>query len=112
MTCNTLAHCAYDGVSAIPPNIRKANPMNTNRAPFTTAELMQLPRNAYAYRNRHGVWGIRQDAETVETVVYRDNNQPLIVSDYYLAPIDAVVIGEVLTRTVPMSRRIESDYNG
>ena len=90
----------------------RQNPMSPNRSPFTTKELALLPRNAYAYRNRHGVWGIRQDAETVETVVYRDNNQPLIVSDYYLAPIDAVVIGEVLTRTVPMSRRIESDYNG
>jgi hypothetical protein len=86
--------------------------MNTNRAPFTTAELMQLPRNAYAYRNRHGVWGIRQDVTSVETVIFRDNNMPLVPSDYYLAPVDAVVIGEVLTRTVPMARRIESDYNG
>ena len=86
--------------------------MSPNRSPFTTKELALLPRNAYAYRNRHGVWGIRQDAETVETVVYRDNNQPLRPSGYYLAPIDAVVIGEVLTRSIPMARRIEADYNG
>jgi hypothetical protein len=86
--------------------------MSPNRSPFTTAELICLPRNAYAYRNRHGVWGIREDAVSVETVVYQYNNTPLRPSDYYLAPVDAVVIGEVLTRTVPMSRRIEADYNG
>jgi hypothetical protein len=83
-----------------------------SRSPFTTKELALLPRNAYAYRNRHGVWGIRQDATSVETIVHRDNNQPLIPSDYYLAPVDAVVIGEVLTRSIPMARRIEADYNG
>lgn len=83
-----------------------------NKSPFTTAELIRLPRNAYAYRNRHGVWGIREDAVSVETIVHRDNNQPLIPSDYYLAPVDAVVIGEVLTRSIPMARRIEADYNG
>ena len=84
-----------------------------NRSPFSTKELALLPRNAYAYRNRHGVWGIREDAVSVEAVVASGNNQPLIVSDYYLSPVDSlVVIGEVLTRTVPMSRRIEADYNG
>jgi hypothetical protein len=84
-----------------------------NTSPFTNAELIRLPRNAYAYRNKFGVWGIRQDAVSVETVVYQGNNQPLRPSDYYLAPVDSVVvIGEVLTRVVPMSRRIEADYNG
>lgn len=86
--------------------------MSPNRSPFTTAELIRLPRNAYAYRNRYGVWGIRQDAESVESVVFRDNEMPLVASDYYEMPIDALVIGELLTRTVSMSRRIESDYNG
>jgi hypothetical protein len=86
--------------------------MSANRSPFTTKELALLPRNAYAYRNRHGVWGIRQDVTSVETVIFRDNNMPLVPSDYYLAPVDAVVIGEVLTRSIPMARRIEADYNG
>lgn len=82
------------------------------KSPFSTKELVLLSRNTYAYRNRFGVWGIREDAVSVEKVVACGNNQPLRPSDYYLAPIDAVVIGEVLTRVVPMSRRIESDYNG
>jgi hypothetical protein len=83
-----------------------------NTSPFTNAELIRLPRNAYAYRNRFGVWGIRQDIQSVKQVVASGNNKPLRPSDYYLAPVDAVVIGEVLTRVVPMARRIESDYNG
>lgn len=86
--------------------------MNTNRAPFTTAELMQLPRNAYAYRNRFGVWGIRQDAETVETVVARDNAQALTASDYYALPVDAVVVAEIVSRSFTVAKQIETAYNG
>jgi hypothetical protein len=95
-------------LSAIPPNIRKANPMNTNRSPFTTAELMQLPRNAYAFRNRHGVWGIRQDAQTAEQVVATGNNQPLRPSDYYLAPVDSVVIASRQAVATQAERAYES----
>lgn len=81
--------------------------------PYSNKVLKRLPRNAYAYSRDNGMsWTIRQDAESVESVVARDNEQQLVASDYYALPIDAVVIGELLTRTVPMSRRIESDYNG
>jgi hypothetical protein len=82
--------------------------MNTNRAPFTTAELMQLPRNAYAYRNRFGVWGIRQDADKVEAVVASGNNQPLRPSDYYLAPVDSVVIASRQAVATQAERAYES----
>ena len=53
MSCNTVAYCAYDGVSAKPLNYER-NKMS--RSPFTTKELALLPRNAYAYRNRYGVY--------------------------------------------------------
>jgi hypothetical protein len=79
-----------------------------NRSPFTTAELICLPRNAYAYRNRHGVWGIRQDEVSVETVVYQDNNQPLRPSDYYLAPVDSVVIATRNGKATQVERSLES----
>jgi hypothetical protein len=79
-----------------------------NKSPFTNAELIRLPRNAYAYRNRFGVWGIRQDAVSVETVVYQDNNQPLRPSDYYLAPIDSVVIATRNGRATQVERSLES----
>lgn len=99
-------------VSANPPNIRKANTMNTNRAPFTTAELMQLPRNAYAFRNRYGVWGIRQDAEKVETVVRNANNMPLVASDYYATPVDAIVTAQIVERAYSIAQHIDKAYNG
>jgi hypothetical protein len=86
--------------------------MNTNRSPFTTAELMQLPRNAYAYRNKFGVWGIRQDAEKVETVVARDNNRPLVASDYYARPIDAVIVAEIVNRSFTIAQHTDKAYNG
>ena len=86
--------------------------MNTNRAPFTTAELMQLPRNAYAFRNRHGVWGIRQDADKVETVVRNANNMPLVASDYYTTPVDALVVAEIVTRSFSVAQHTEKAYNG
>jgi hypothetical protein len=73
---------------------------------------MQLPRNAYAFRNRFGVWGIRQDAEKVETVVARDNNRPLVASDYYATPVDALVVAEVVARSFTVAKQIEMAYNG
>lgn len=79
-----------------------------NRSPFTTAELICLPRNAYAYRNRFGVWGIREDAVSVEKVVACGNNQPLRPSDYYLAPIDSVVIATRNGRATQVERSLES----
>jgi len=82
--------------------------MNTNRSPFTTKELALLPRNAYAYRNKFGVWGIRQDAVSVETVVYQSNNTPLRPSDYYLAPVDSVVIATRDGRATQVERSLES----
>jgi hypothetical protein len=57
-----------------------------SRSPFTTAELRALPRKAYAYRNRHGIWGICTPAETVETVVANGNSEELTASDYYAEP--------------------------
>jgi hypothetical protein len=79
-----------------------------NTSPFTNAELIRLPRNAYAYRNRFGVWGIRQDAQTAEQVVATGNNQPLRPSDYYLAPVDSVVIASRQARATQVERSLES----
>jgi hypothetical protein len=79
-----------------------------NKSPFTNAELIRLPRNAYAYRNRFGVWGIRQDAQTAEQVVATGNNQPLRPSDYYLAPVDSVVIASRQARATEVERSLES----
>lgn len=79
-----------------------------NKSPFTTAELMELPRNAYAYRNRYGVWGIREDAQTAEQVVATGNNQPLRPSDYYLAPVDSVVIITRQSIATQAERALES----
>jgi hypothetical protein len=79
-----------------------------SRSPFTTKELALLPRNAYAYRNRFGVWGIRQDAQSAEAVVATGNNQPLRPSDYYLAPVDSVVIASREARATQVERSLES----
>ena len=79
-----------------------------NKSPFTNAELIRLPRNAYAYRNRFGVWGIRQDTQTAEQVVATGNNQPLRPSDYYLAPVDSVVIASRQARATEVERSLES----
>jgi hypothetical protein len=79
-----------------------------NASPFTNAELIRLPLNAYAYRNRFGVWGIRQDETSVETVVYQYNNTPLRPSDYYLAPIDSVVIATRNGKATQVERSLES----
>jgi hypothetical protein len=79
-----------------------------NKSPFTTAELICLPRHAYAYRNRFGVWGIRQDTQTPEQVIAVSNNQPLRPSDYYLAPVDSVVIASREARATQVERSLES----
>jgi len=79
-----------------------------NTSPFTNAELIRLPRNAYAYRNRFGVWGIRQDAQTAEQVIATGNNQPLRPSDYYLAPVDSVIIASRQARATQVERSLES----
>lgn len=61
--------------------------------PYSNKVLKRLPRNAYAYSRDNGVsWVIRQDEQTAEQVVATGNNQPLRPSDYYLAPVDSVVI--------------------
>jgi hypothetical protein len=36
----------------------------STRSPFSTAELLRLPRTSFAYRNANGVWGIRHDGTT------------------------------------------------
>jgi hypothetical protein len=79
-----------------------------NTSPFTNAELIRLPRNAYAYRNKFGVWGIRQDTQTAEQVVATGNNQPLRPSDYYLAPVDSVIIASRQARATQVERSLES----
>jgi hypothetical protein len=86
--------------------------MNTNRAPFTTAELMQLPRNAYAFRNRHGVWGIRQDTQTVNATIANGNSETLTASDYYALPVDAVIVAEIVSRSFTVAQHIDKAYNG
>ena len=83
-----------------------------NKSPFSTAELLELPRNAYAYRNRFGVWGIRQDAEKVETVVRNANNMPLVASDYYTMPVDAIVTAQIVERAYSIAQHINKAYNG
>ena len=86
--------------------------MNTNRSPFTTAELIQLPRNAYAFRNRHGVWGIRQDAQSVSATVANGNSETLTASDYYATPVDALIVAEIVTRSFSVAQHIDKAYNG
>ena len=83
-----------------------------NRSPFTTRELLALASDTYAYRNKFGIWGIRQDVETVETVVRHANNKPLIASDYYSTPVDSVVVAEVVARSFTMTQHIDKAYNG
>lgn len=83
-----------------------------NKSPFSTAELLELPRNAYAYRNKFGVWGIRQDADKVETVVRNANNMPLVASDFYATPVDALVVAEIVTRSFSIAQHIDKAYNG
>lgn len=83
-----------------------------DKCPFSTAELMRLPRNAYAYRNKFGVWGIRQDAETVPQTVRKANNKPLIASDYYALPVDAIVTAQIVERAFTMSQHIDKAYEG
>lgn len=83
-----------------------------NTSPFTTQELKELPRNAYAYRNRFGVWGIRQDVETVNQVVRKHNEIALTPSAYYVRPIDALVVAEIVTRSFTVAQHIDKAYNG
>jgi hypothetical protein len=86
--------------------------MNTNRAPFTTAELMQLPRNAYAFRNRFGVWGIRQDTQTANATIANGNSETLTASDYYATPVDALVTAQIVERAYSIAQHINKAYNG
>ena len=83
-----------------------------NKSPFSTQELKRLPRNAYAFRNRHGVWGIRQDEVSVNATVANANNKPLVASDYYALPVDAVVVAEIVNRSFTVAKQIEMAYNG
>jgi len=83
-----------------------------NKSPFTTAELMRLPRNAYAYRNKFGVWGIRQDTQTAQQVVTNANNTPLVASDYYALPVDAIVTAQIVERAYSIAQHIDKAYNG
>ena len=83
-----------------------------NKCPFTTAELMRLPRNAYAYRNRFGVWGIRTDALYPEQVIAIANGMPLQASAYYESANDSAIVAEYVAKRVTVSAQIESDYNG
>lgn len=86
--------------------------MNTNRSPFSTAELALLPRNAYAYRNRHGVWGIRQDTQSVNATVAQGNSETLTASDYYAEPVASFVVAEIVSRSFTVAQHIERAYNG
>jgi hypothetical protein len=81
--------------------------------PYSNQMLKRLPRNAYAYSNDNGIsWTLRKNAESVESVIHRDNNQPLVASDYYAEMVDSLLIANAISARVPMSRQIESDYNG
>jgi hypothetical protein len=86
--------------------------MNSNRSPFSTAELLELPRNAYAFRNRFGVWGIRQDAQTVNATIANGNSETLTASDYYATPVDALVVAEIVSRSFTVAQHIDKAYNG
>ena len=76
-------------------------------SPYTTAELKALPRKAFAYSANHGAtWEIVSPAETPEQVVALANNRPLRPSDYYLAPVDSVVIA----RRADIATQAENAY--
>lgn len=83
-----------------------------NKSPFSTKELSLLPRNAYAFRNKFGVWGIRQDEETVNQVVRKHNEIALTPSAYYVRPTDALVVAEIVTRSFTVAQHIDKAYNG
>ena len=83
-----------------------------NKSPFTTAELMRLPRNAYAYRNKFGVWGIRQDAQSVNATIANGNSETLTASDYYAEPVASFVVAEIVARSFTVAQHIERAYNG
>jgi len=83
-----------------------------SKSPFTTQELKELPRNAYAFRNKFGVWGIRQDEETVNQVVRKHNEIALTPSAYYVRPTDALVVAEIVTRSFTVAQHIDKAYNG
>jgi hypothetical protein len=81
--------------------------------PYSNKTLKRLPRNAYAYSADNGAsWVIRQDAEKVEAVVARDNNRPLVASDYYALPVDAVIVAEIVSRSFTVAQHIDKAYNG
>lgn len=81
--------------------------------PYSNKTLKRLPRNAYAYSADNGAsWVIRQDAESVETVVARDNAQVLTPSDYYAMPVDAVIVAEIVSRSFTVAQNIDKAYNG
>lgn len=73
---------------------------------------MSLRLNEYAYRNPFGIWGIRQDVETVPQTVRKANNKPLIASDYYALPVDAIVTAQIVERAYTMTQHIDKAYNG
>jgi hypothetical protein len=80
-----------------------------SRSPFTTAELRSIPRKAFAYSANNGAtWEIVSPAETPEQVVATGNNQPLRPSDYYLAPVDSVVIARRSDIATQAERAYES----
>lgn len=83
-----------------------------NKSPFTTAELMRLPRNAYAYRNKFGVWGIRQDAQSAQATIAQGNSEKLTASDYYAEPVASFVVAEIVSRSFTVAQHIERAYNG
>jgi hypothetical protein len=86
--------------------------MNSNKSPFSTAELLELPRNAYAFRNRFGVWGIRQDAQTANETIANGNSETLTASDYYAMPVDAIVTAQIVERAYSIAQHIDKAYNG
>ena len=86
--------------------------MSPNASPFTTQELKRLPRNAYAYRNPFGVWGIRQDEQGVNTTIANGNSETLTASDYYAMPVDAVIVAEIVSRSFTVAQHIDKAYNG
>ena len=83
-----------------------------NKSPFSTKELSLLPRNAYAFRNKFGVWGIRQDAQSAQATIVNGNSETLTASDYYAMPVDALVVAEVVARSFTVAKQIEMAYNG
>ena len=84
----------------------------STKAPFTTAQLKALPRNAYAYRNAQGVWSLRQDTETVETTIENgDNRSPRSASVYEMPHLAVLTVANTNAHETAL-RAVSRQYDG